>query len=486
VRVIRLAPLFVVLLTGCSLLRFPAPDATVDAGDAGTIAVGDGGPDAGPMDGGDIDAGPDAGTDGGTDAGPFDAGCMTAVCADSDTLLTCMGGAYVPTTCPFGCAAAVCRTLVPSNVGTAVSMTAGTGDISTPGSVVVNSDTGLITIAGIPIPLRSAGTGEISGIHFQVLSTPEGPDLGVFVMRSLTINAGHEVRAYGANALVILVTNDVEVNGTINLTGDQLRIEDAFGPRVPGAGGSTGGINRNAGMGLGGGGQGTDASGGSAADSGGAGGTFGSRGGSGGSPPGATGGSPATTTYGNPQLIPLYGGSGGGGGGDNDGAVGGPGGGALHIAARAIRIGATGRVDAGGGGGRQASGGGGGGGGGGGSGGAVLLEASTVTVEGRINVSGGGGSSGDPSAAGTNGDAVPPAMGGASSGTGSAAGGNGSDATGSDGATGSGSADNGGAGGGGAGRIRMNTRSGSARVSGMVYPGIGSPLTTQGTVTASP
>jgi hypothetical protein len=124
-----------------------------------------------------------------------------------------------------------------------------------------------------------------------------------------------------------------------------------------------------------------------------------------------------------------------------------------------------------------ASGGGGGGagyeaaGGGGGSGGGVLLEAPSVTVRGVIAANGGGGGAGNGGESGS--DGLPSdehAPGGPDPGAYAERGGSGSAAHEVDGETPPSDRYNGGGGGGGAGRVRCNTASGIAEVTGLVSP----------------
>ena len=150
---------------------------------------------------------------------------------------------------------------------------------------------------------------------------------------------------------------------------------------------------------------------------------------------------------------PLVGGSAGGvsfltNGGEPNG------GGALQlVAGKSIVVGASGAISLPGGGGdrgdAQISGPGGYGAGGGGSGGALLVEAPSVRVDGTLAANGeAGGGTGDGAAPGAFRTTEARAAEG---------------------------------GGGGAGRIRINTRSGHAVITGVVSPAMTTPCATEGT-----
>jgi hypothetical protein len=111
---------------------------------------------------------------------------------------------------------------------------------------------------------------------------------------------------------------------------------------------------------------------------------------------------------------------------------------------------------------------------GGGSGGALLFEAPNVTIAGALAANGGGGS--DATNLGADSTGPGQAAGGGAGGGGSF------DTTtnGADGTNGAGAALGGG--GGGAGRIRLNTASGAANVTGVVSPSTSSACGTQGTL----
>jgi hypothetical protein len=255
----------------------------------------------------------------------------------------------------------------------------------------------------------------------------------VWVLASLDVQAGDQLIFTGMNPAILYVTGDVTLAGSVTT-----RAGDTIGGVGDGqSGGITGGGGGASFCGVGG--KGFNAS--------------------------ATEGSPGMT-YGTPNLVPLLGGSEGGTDGN-----GGSGGGGLQITSTSsISVAAAGLVLAPGSGGTQD----GQRGGGGGTGGAILLEAPNVTIAGALAANGAGG--GD--AANFGGDSTGPAQA-----AGGGAGGGGSfdtTTTGQDGTNGAGSAN--GAGGGGAGRIRINTASGAASVTGAVSPALSTPCATQGTL----
>ena len=191
---------------------------------------------------------------------------------------------------------------------------------------------------------------------------------------------------------------------------------------------------------------------------------------------------PGGIVWGTPQIVPLV-----GDGGGSLQSPGGGGGGAIQLVAKtSITVGASALVNAGGGGGGAGSSGSATAGAGGGSGGSILFEAPTVMVAGVLAANGGGGGSAGNPVTGTGGsDATAnatPAPGGALStgagGTGSA----GATVTGGKGvAAPTGDGDS--AGGGGAGRIRINTTSGVATLSGTLSPAVTTTCVSQGTLT---
>ena len=184
---------------------------------------------------------------------------------------------------------------------------------------------------------------------------------------------------------------------------------------------------------------------------GGAGGSFSGAGGNGGSGTGGAGGVAAPAS----QLTVLRGGCPGTNG--HGGAVGANGGGAVLLIASAITI--NGRIEANGSGGGAAAAGDRGG-GGGGSGGTIILDTMNLTfnASGRLSAQGGGGGGGSSNntAGGSGGDPVAvgqAAFGGAGGGNGGSGGAGGTGGAASPGTAGSGNS-GGGGGGGGAGYIR--------------------------------
>lgn len=454
-----LLALSIASLLGCTAIR---PLATDDAG-PGDAALGDAGSAS--------DAGaPDAGT---TDAGASDGGG----CQDTDppvclagSVATCVGDVLTPmTVCDLGCGGdpAQCLELVPSNVPAEL-LGRGIGQIDLGSSAAVvyyvfNTDTGSIfgyddNLGKERVRIRQPGPGVNNGIYFQELPGSDGrPGMGVFAAARLRLESGETAVGEGSNALVLLIAQDAVIEGELGVDADYAVDESSLRGAASEAGGQGAGQNGVNNASAGGGGS------------------FGSAGGS---------GAPTSTSgpvYGGVELMPLEGGSGGGDGGGVRGGVGGRGAGALQLTAGvSITVGATGAVSAcgegGGGGGGSTLSSGTGGGGGGGSGGALLLEAPTITIDGRVAANGGGGGQGSPSsntrgAAGQDGTPLgAPAPGGDDGRARGGAGGDGSDPM---GAAGDGTlAIHGGGGGGGAGRIRINVLDDTVMYT--VLPAIGS------------
>jgi hypothetical protein len=228
------------------------------------------------------------------------------------------------------------------------------------------------------------------------LTQPGGPNIDVLAFAGLTLNAGVTLALTGRNAIVLAVYGDATVQGTIDADGEPgVSGNPAAGASGPGgayacsanAGGNAGTATSNSG---GGGGGGSTAGGQGANDC----------------PVVAVGGA-AGAARPNVSLGPLYGGCPGGASGPGGCTTGGGGaGGAVQLsAAGALTVDGT----------ITANGGAGGtstctavlvgvtyygGGGGGGAGGAILLEGSSVTVNGTVSVQGGkGGASGGSGAA---------------------------------------------------------------------------------------
>lgn len=261
---------------------------------------------------------------------------------------------------------------------------------------------------------------ERPNIRYEVLTQPGLPDgeddkVSVYVMRSLTVEAGGRVTLGGSRPIILVVTGPVYIAGTIS---------------APELGGVAGGAQ---GVRLAGGGPGAGPGGGLfEMTQGGGGASHCSNGGIGG---GMTLEPPLAPVYGDASCQPLQGGSSGAGTGEPSGG-GGP---ALQISAGSIEIATTGVIDVSGFDDARALEGAGPAGGGGGSGGALLMQAEEISIGGTISVDGGRGGTG----------AI--------------------DGTGGAGATGSEPAMNGnadGGGGGGLGRLRMESRMGA-----MIAPG---------------
>lgn len=267
--------------------------------------------------------------------------------------------------------------------------------------------------------------------QFAQLTGTNG-NVTVWVLASLNVQAGNLLTFTGEAPAILYVTGPVTIAGkVITRAGDTVDVNS------PGSGATSNGT--------------TGAGGGGFCGAGGSG--FGATAGSG------TGGA----TYGTPSLVPLVSGVSGGSPGGNQG------GGALQITSTtSISVSTAGVVLAPGEGGGQD----GTAGGGGGSGGALLLEAPMVTVAGVMAANGGG--AGDANDLGNDSTGTAQAAGGGAGGGGSF----GATVTGANG-TNAGNALGGG--GGGAGRIRLNTSSGTASLTGSVSPTAAACLT-QGTL----
>jgi hypothetical protein len=310
------------------------------------------------------------------------------------------------------------------------------GDAEVIGDAVINHDCFLDTSDGT---LACSGTIDHFDYAFKMIDQPDGGQVGLFVVKSLRVAQAAQLRVIGGSPAVVYALDTIKIDGLVTgVASDQPA--GGFEQEQTGHGGGPGGgdglLNYNA------------AGGGSYCGVGGKGGP-----GSGG--PANAGGK----TYGNPQIVPLIAGSSGGGGsGATLSTSGGTGGAGLElIAGRSISISLGGVINVGGRGGDAN-------GGAGGSGGAIILEAPTVTVRGTLAANGGGGAlfnggssgqTGLPSATAAQGSAQTAGIGSA-----------GKTANGGDGSTEAGSANSAGGGGGGAGRIRINTESGSADITG--------------------
>ena len=420
-----------------------------------------------------------------------DAGCKvgTSFCS-GNAIVTCVGTEsgtnQISLACPLGCVVSApvkCRDLVPSNGIPSKFLESGLSDFKPKPNitVMINSDTGKIVNDGaLPATMTAP-------------QSHPGKAIMVMAFNEIHIPKGTTVTVYGSNALALVASGSIKIEGVINAAG---------GLMEPGPGGWRGATQNQVADGVGAGANGghkklelvpnlvfLDVTGGGG---GGAHGAVGGKGGEGQHSKGNIGGGSGGKTYSTLMLQPLTGGSGGGRGGaegNGHGNYGGGGGGAIQIVSRTlISVGSTtsgGGINVGGGGGGAASetyr-----GGGGGGSGGGLLLEAPTVTVlpGAVLAANGGGGGGGTGSKLGASNGA----NGGLSDkltnyGTESSNGGNG-------GHGGAGKTPAGldgspkiaaGGGGGGAGIIRINTYTGAATVGGSI-----SGLESQGKVKTYP
>lgn len=264
---------------------------------------------------------------------------------------------------------AVSLSFVPTNVGNRIDGRTVAGDLVLDADNCNDIDTDRGTVACN------------ADVTFVVLSQDGAADaaplprLGAFIARRIHIASGVVVHAHGANALVLVALESVEIDGSL--------VVAAHGER-PGPGGFAGQTAYEAdGNGPGGGRaapHGRGASGGGA--------SYCSAGGRGGEDVAGTGGV-AGALYGATTLSPLVGGS---SGGVADHGTSGAGGGAVQLIANvSVHIGKSGVINAGGGGATRdciagtA---------GGGSGGAILIEAPSIVVDGVVAANGGAGSSG--------------------------------------------------------------------------------------------
>ena len=301
----------------------------------------------------------------------------------------------------------------------------------------------------------------------EPITLADGSTVDLVVVQSLVVASTGSMSATGSVPVIIVSLSDITFMGG-NLQANSET--DTGGP-----GGAAGG-DVGAGSGSGGGLAGSNT-----ALIGGGGGSFCGIGGAGG------GSTAVSSAYGLPGIRPLVGGSGGGGGdGGGDG-----GGGVQLVAAGALTIGTGSYITVSGGGGEY-------GGdvcayqnaGGGGSGGALLLEAPTVTMAGILAAKGGGGGGGDDDTNSQDGwDSVnvgSPVSTPAAGGVGPAVGGVGSAGASTAGTLGGAGAACGGGdyaaggGGGGAGRIRINSATGAATITGTLSPDTTTSCMTQG------
>jgi hypothetical protein len=347
----------------------------------------------------------------------------------------------------------------PSNVGTPQAQGVDTShlpdvDIATTNCTV---DTNMFSCAFMPaVPTKS------------ITQDTNGVTITVFYVHSFKVESSAVLAVTASTPIAIVSLTTIDIEG-------QILVDGATG----GGGGASSNTNGNGGPSNTGGGQG---------------GTSGSNAGGGGSycgvgSAGAAMGGTAPAggiSWGTATLVPFAAGASGGGPQEELSCpTSGQGGGAIQLdAATSITIGAAASINAGGAGGSYVYGGGlSGNGAGGGSGGAILLEAPTVSVTGILAANGGGGGAG--MANGTNATAnVTPAPGGSSIGAKGGSGSGGTTINGGPATTGNatgGDTNAEGGGGGGAGRIRINTKSGAATISGTLSPSTGT-CTSQGTL----
>lgn len=346
-----------------------------------------------------------------------------------------------------------------SDGGADGSATADGGDGSAPGTLsFVPSNLGTLDLSGALGDLTLDDCGpqlrderigcDGPGEVYRVETVESGgTKIRVYIARNIRIVEGRELAVLASTPVALVALENIELAGGIRVT--------------PGmAGGAESSASGKDGNGPGAG-KAAAATSGSTAGGGG----YCGRGGN-----GSVAGAPGGATYGSPELSPLVGGSSGGG------LLSGVGGGAIQlVAGGSIVVSSTGYVDAPGDGAT----------GGGGSGGAILLEAPVVRVQGSLtaNGGGGGGPGGQDGATGTR-TSTRAAGGNEADAAGGGAGGAGSDL---DGAPGKLNVDYpdgafSGRGGGGVGRIRIHTRTGSAEISGLVSPSLGTACATEGTL----
>jgi hypothetical protein len=340
-------------------------------------------------------------------------------------------------------------------------------DLSKVGDIIISgANCGIINPEG-PTPWDCADATKVAS---KIITLPDQSRMAIFVVKSLRIEA---------SALMVVSTGHIPLAvvalDTITLLGS-VQVPPGLG------GGAFNSMSDMKGSGPGGGGGGPasqKAAGGGASFCG-----------VGGQGTAETGGTPyaKSTAYGTPELIPLVGGSAGGAGAVGANSAGG--GGAIQfVAGTSITLMAGAYISAPGGGGPQgglattqeAS--------GGGSGGAILLEAPTVTIAGTLAANGGGGGegAGGNASGGANGDdghnADATAAAGGAAGTGNHGGTGGAGDTASGGNAVSDGTASASGGGGGVGRIRINTSTGSAVLTGgTATPSAVSTCFTQGTL----
>ncbi|MGE0398925.1 MAG: hypothetical protein AB7T06_19605 [Kofleriaceae bacterium] len=436
----------------------------------GLLLVGCGSVNENKEDGGvgqDSGSNADAGVDMEIDAPP--AACTETTCTNG-TLEVCGSGGMVESTqqCGLGCFAdgTRCNAIVASNgLSTSVDQAAQQGEVTLPDGSQINTDTGTVSSVAGTIAVATTTVAQSGGATLRVL-----------IAKSFTLG---NVRVTGTLPLALVASNEIKVQGVLDVSADGSSAGAGAGTCAAGNGGApgsgffstipannTGGYPHYLWTINGGGGGG-----------------FGTAGGNGGQVTSSFNVGAGGAANGEPTLVPLRGGC---AGYSDVVANRGAGGGAVQLVANErIHLvsagGNRGVIDVGGGGGKagalgredlnstdpvfSAA--------GGGSGGAVLLEAAVVVIDdgaGLLAGGGGGGGYGACTPAPNGADATPSGTaGGGSCAAARPAANGGAGATTASGAIGGNSnATQGGAGGGGGGlgRIRINTRDGAVMTAG--------------------
>jgi hypothetical protein len=317
----------------------------------------------------------------------------------------------------------------------------------------------LVFSSGCMLNYREEGKALCSGTEGQgyrsfEVTQSDGSKIRVFLARNIRIPSSSTVEGDGSEPLALVALDTLEISGTLTVAANH-------GDVVAGGAPGNSPVDRVDGKGAGGGKPGTAAGGGAYCGKGGPG--VGTGGGAGGAP------------FGMPSLVPLLGGSAGG-----NGSSGGGGGAIALIAGSKVTISTTGIVNAGGGGASNGS-------AGGGSGGAVLIEAPSVLIAGKVAANGGSGDAGQGGGgsaldATTDATPTPGPVGTMNTNGGQGGGGDAPDGTAGGLAPTYPDGRFSGAGGGGAGRIRINTATGAAMITGTVSPTVSTPCTTQGMI----
>jgi len=397
----------------------------------------------------DVDADSDADVDRDSDA-DVDETCIDGELeCQGDRLMRCAAGVFVEERrCLLGCNVvdARCYGLDPSNLDGS-NLDVASGDLVISGEVLF--DTG---------PCVEDAFGP-SPPHVAVSTSRAGRSVCVIAASSISVESAGVLRFIGHRPAFLLSTGPIDVSGRI--------VASAVGSE-PGPGGRRPATRSTSPSPCDG--EVPPCTEADAHDAGGGGAGHGAVGGAGGRICGGEGGA----VRGVVELDPLTGGCGGAEGQLGDGygqGAGGAGGGELQISsASSIAVATSGRVTVGGGGGggaEQWS-----SGGGGGAGGGILIEAPEIRVAGRIAANGGGGGGGSYGLNGEDGrDDDVRAVGGASTSDTGAPGGRGGAGATPGGEPGEGGTYyNGGGGGGAAGRVRINTATGAATITGAVSP----------------